>query len=98
MWPSCVTCGAASLHRAFSRPVALGVPVGCLAAVIHHFGVHRTWTSKDWNRRSEADQESLLTLSVPTLRVVLEVSNVALVFYLLWLHPHLEFLLHACLN
>ena len=60
--------------------------------------MHGTWTSKDWNQRSDADEESLPTLTVSSLRGVLEVSNVTFVFHLLCLQCHFDLPLHACFN
>ena len=60
--------------------------------------MHRTCTSKDGTKPSDADEESLPTLSASSLRGVLDVSNVALVFHLLCLHYLFDFSLHACFN
>ena len=42
------------------------------------------------NQPNDADGESIRTLSVSTLRAVLELSNVAFVFHLLCLHYHFD--------
>ena len=60
--------------------------------------MHGTRTSKDWNQPSDADKESLRTLSVSSLRGVLEVSIVPLIFHLLCLHYDFDLPLHACFN
>ena len=60
--------------------------------------MHGTWISNDWNQPSDADEESLPTLTISILSWVLEVSNLAMVYHLLYLHYPFDLPLHAWLN